>query len=207
MGALGLGDHPTPACPVAPGGPHEVAEHAGRRLGLVGEAGGLGQGAGDPGLQAGVARKAKDVIDLVRLAPAHQRVTGEAAVGAQDDLHLGPALADQAGDARHLFNRAGGGVDVGLPQLGAEQVLPAEDVERQVAVAIIVAVEEAAFLVAVDRIVGGVQVQDDRLGRLAPTIQEKLYEKVLDGLGVVTDLAVAVLAGRRMLKPVQRALA
>jgi hypothetical protein len=37
----------------------------------------------------------------------------------------------------------------------------AEDVERQVAVAIIIAVEEAAFLVAMQRIIGGIKVEDD----------------------------------------------
>ena len=37
----------------------------------------------------------------------------------------------------------------------------AEDVERQVAVAVGIAVEEAAFLVAVQRVIGGVEIEDD----------------------------------------------
>ena len=39
----------------------------------------------------------------------------------------------------------------------------AEHVQRQVAVAVIVAVEEAPFLVAVERIIGGVEIEDDPL--------------------------------------------
>ena len=46
-------------------------------------------------------------------------------------------------------------------QLGRQQVPAAEDVERQVAVAIIIAMEEPAFLLAVQRIVGGIQIEDD----------------------------------------------
>jgi len=41
----------------------------------------------------------------------------------------------------------------------------AEHVERQVAVAVIVAVKEPAFLMAVQRVVGGVEVEDDLFGR------------------------------------------
>ena len=52
------------------------------------------------------------------------------------------------------------------PQLGAQQMLAAEDVQRQIAVIIVVAVEEPPFLVAVQRIVRGIQVQDDLARRL-----------------------------------------
>ena len=44
-------------------------------------------------------------------------------------------------------------------------MVAAEDVERQVAVALVVGVEEAPQLVAVDRVVGDVEVQDDPAGR------------------------------------------
>jgi hypothetical protein len=42
-------------------------------------------------------------------------------------------------------------------------VPPSEDVERQVAVRAVVAVIEAAFLASVQRIVGGIEVEDDAL--------------------------------------------
>ena len=43
--------------------------------------------------------------------------------------------------------------------LAASRCSPQKHVERQVAVAVVEAVEEAAFLVAVDRIVRGVQIE------------------------------------------------
>jgi hypothetical protein len=52
----------------------------------------------------------------------------------------------------NLRDRAGAGVDVGTPQLGAQQMAAAEDVQRQIAVTAIKAVEEFSFLIAVQRV-------------------------------------------------------
>ena len=40
--------------------------------------------------------QAEQEIDAVVLAPRHQRLAGKARIGAQQDAHLGPALADRA---------------------------------------------------------------------------------------------------------------
>ena len=93
------------------------------------------------------------------------------------------------------------------PQLGGQQVIAAEDVERQVAVAVVVAVEEAAFLTAVQRVVGGVQVEDQPLRRLPVGVEEEIDEEPLDRLRLMTDAAVAMGACGRVLQPVQRRLA
>ena len=82
--------------------------------------------------------------------------------------------ADAAGDARDLLHRSGGGVDVGAPELGRQQMPAAEDVERQVAVAVVVAVEKAPLLVSVQRHVGGVQVEDDLPRRRAMGVEEEI---------------------------------
>ena len=83
----------------------------------------------------------------------------------------------------------------------------AEHVKRQVAVAIIVAVEEAAFLIAVQRVVRGVEVEDDLLGRPVVRLEEEIDEQGLDRRGLMCDLAV--LRGRlaRQFEPVQRRFA
>lgn len=41
----------------------------------------------------------------------------------------------------------------------------AKDVQRQIAVMIIITVDEPCLLVAVDRIVGGIEIEDDLFGR------------------------------------------
>ena len=72
----------------------------------------------------------------------------------------------------------------------------AEDVERQVAVAIVVAVEEPAFLLAVQRIVGGIQIEDDLLRSLPMRLQEQVDEQRLDRRRVVAHLVIPRRLGR-----------
>ena len=87
-------------------------------------------------------------------------------------------------------------------------MVAAEGVERQIAVAVVIAVEEPPLLVPVQGVVRGVQVEDDLLRWLGVRFQEQVHEQGLDGIGIVTDLVVARRPARgRMLEPVQRALA
>ena len=129
--------------------------------------------------QARVAGQAEDVIDPVR---SHQTISASRAKpeSARNRIRtLRPAGPDLGDDPRDLFNRPGAGIDVGAPQLGGQEMPAAEDVKRQIAVAVVVAVEEAAFLVAVQRIVGGVEIEDDLLGRPPCAVQEQTHEQPL----------------------------
>ena len=68
----------------------------------------------------------------------------------------------------------------------------AEDVERQVAVAIIVAMEKAALLMPMDRVIGRVEVQNDLARGLCPEgIEEEVDEHGLDRGSVMPDLVIA----------------
>ena len=58
-----------------------------------------------------------------------------------------------------------------------------EDVERQEAVVIVVAVEEAPLLMAVHRIVGGVDVEHDLLGRRLEGGDVGLHQNLVDAPG------------------------
>ncbi len=88
------------------------------------------------------------------LAPAHQLVSAEATVGANHDGGPRPVLADVANDAGDLFRCAVGGIARRGSELGGEQMPAAEDVQRQIAIAVVVAVKVPTLLVAVERIVG-----------------------------------------------------
>ena len=75
---------------------------------------------------------------------------------------------------------------------------------------IIVTVEEAAELVAVDRIVGGVEVEHDPVGRSAVGLEEEGHEEAFDIVGAAGDLlvpAVGVGSGGGQFEAVERALA
>ena len=169
---LGLGDDPALMAPALERGPGEVGEAPCRLAAPTGVALGSCEVGTDMLDQARIPCEPEDIVDPVRLAPGHQPLAGEAGVCAQHDRHLRPALADARDNARHLVCRAGVGVDVRSPQLRRQQLVATEGVERQIAVAVVVAVEEAAFLMAVQRVVGGVQIEDQLFGRLCMTEAE-----------------------------------
>ena len=75
--------------------------------------------------------------------------------------------ADARDEARHFLDRAGRRIQVGAPQLGHQQIAAAEHVERQIAIAIVIAVEKPPLLLAVQRIVRRIQVKDELLAEAA----------------------------------------
>jgi hypothetical protein len=73
------------------------------------------------------------------------------------DHLIKPASVTLSHRQRH-HDKARVGIDIGPPQFSRQQLPPAEDIPRLIAVANIVAVEEPAFLIAVQRVVGGIEV-------------------------------------------------
>ncbi len=157
-------------------------------------------------LQPLVARQAEEVIDLVLFAPGHQFLAAEAGVGAQHDLHFRPPGAQLPGDAPDLVQSPFGRVLVGRPQPRAQQLVAGEDVQRQVAVAVVEAMEEPLRLMAMERDVGRVEIEHNLLGRRCVRLDEQIAQQRVDLLRLVVDLVIALIAARK-LQPVQRALA
>jgi hypothetical protein len=88
-------------------------------------------------------------------------------------------------------------------------MVPAEDVERQVTVVAVVAVEEAPLLVAVHRIVGRIQIEHQLGRRRRVRGQERRHEPLRDRRAVIDDLLVPRRRrgiGRRELQAVEGAL-
>ena len=153
---LGFGHHPTLSGPALQGAEAKVGEAPDRLLMLVREGFGLGQLGADGFFQAGIAGQTEQIVHLIVLTPGHQRLSGKAGVGPQQDLDLRSGTAQAGDDALDLFEGTGGGIDVGGSQQGAEQMAGAEDVEGQVAVAPVIAMKEPVLLLPVEGIVGGV---------------------------------------------------
>ena len=110
--------------------------------------------------------------------------------------------------APQTLKRPGRAIDVGPPQLGREQMPAAEDVEGEIAVGIVVAVEEPALLMPMQRHVGRVQVEGDLPRRRAVGLLEQVHKQRLDRRAIVANPVIAAgLTRRRVLQPVQRALA
>jgi hypothetical protein len=67
--------------------------------------------------------------------------------------------------------------------------------------------EEPTLLMPVQRVVGGVEIENDPLGRRLVRLEEEGDEQALDRHRVVADLVVAARRHRRVFEPVERALA
>src|SRR6201995_3267052 len=75
-----------------------------------------------------------------------------------------------------------------------------------IAITVVVAVEEAPFLVPIQRVVGGVEVERDLCRRLVVGIEEQINEQPFHGAGVGGDLVVAAPRGGGGLPPGSRGL-
>jgi len=186
------------------GPPQEVLEPASRF------AGPFGLGAGGPHLgldlrgQARVAGQAEDVVNPVLLTLGHDHLAAEAAVGPQQDAHARPAGADPGDDAGQFLGRSGRGIDVRPPQLRRQQMAPAEDVEWQVAIRIVIAVEEPALLMSMRRIIGGIKIERDLGWGFRMRTEEEIDEQCLDGGGIGGDPGIAGGFGTAEFQTVQR---
>ena len=109
--------------------------------------------------------------------------------------------------ARHLLDRAGGRVHRRAPQLGDQQMAAAEHVERQVAVAVVISVEKPPLLLAMQRIVGRIEVENDLPRFALLRLHKQVDQKIFDRHRIVADLVVARRRKLAQLQPVQCRLA
>jgi hypothetical protein len=108
---------------------------------------------------------------------------------------------------RALFDRTGRRVDIGTPQLGRQQMRAAENVQRQITIAVVIAVKEPPLLMPVQRVVGGVEIEDDLLGRLLVRLQEQIDKQRLDLGAIPGDPVIARQLRPAPLQPVERRFA
>lgn len=100
-----------------------------------------------------------------------------------------------------------GSIAVGLPQPCAQNMLATEGIQRQITVAVIVAMEEPSFLLAVQRQIGCVHVQDDLFRRPCVRLDKHADQQLVDAVLPEGDLLVSILLASAEFQPVQRALA
>src|ERR1035441_1304721 len=97
-------------------------------------------------------RKPRDCCEPLRRRAHKRRPTISKAGkrrGCSPSLSIKPKTvghADLAHDSFHLRHAAFGPIDIGRPQAGAQHILATDDVQGQIAVMPVVAVEETLFL-------------------------------------------------------------
>jgi hypothetical protein len=96
------------------------------------------------------------------------------------------------------------------PQQGQERMIATENVQRQIAVAVVVTMKEGAELIAVHREIGGIDIENDARRRQRVLLQEYLNEELLHAVEVGDDLLVATIfvgTHRRKFETVEGAFA
>src|SRR5438067_11199114 len=83
----------------------------------------------------------------------------------------------------------------------------AEDVQRQIAIAVVIAVKEAPLLMPVQRVIGGIEIEDDLLGWVLVRPQKQIDKQRLDLGPVPSDAVIARQLRPAPLQPVERRFA
>ena len=105
-------------------------------------------------------------------------------------------LSEAGNDPIQFLDRTGGGINIGRAKPGTQQMCPTENVQRQITVMPVVPMKESSRLMPVDRIIRGIQVQDDPARGTIIRVQKYVCKKVIDPVAVDGDLRVStVLAG------------
>ncbi len=99
-------------------------------------------------------------------APGHDLLATKAAIGPDNDLRFGATFPHRSNDFLECLDGAPSRVRVAGAQLGPERDRADKGIEGQITVAAIEAVKETSFLLAVQRIVTGIQIDDDLLAML-----------------------------------------
>jgi hypothetical protein len=106
---------------------------------------------------------------------------------------VGAGLPDLRHDTLDLLDTARRGVLIGGTQAGRQEVLAAEDVERQVELAVMIAMEEPLFLVAVEGQIGRIEIEYDLPGWLrVPFAGEQAEQGIVAPLVVILKIMVTV---------------
>src|SRR5260370_10352988 len=107
-----------------------------------------------------IPRQPEHKVHTIVFAPTHQLVTAEAGVSTQNDFHFRPGRPDLRYDSSDFLKAAKRGVVVGFSQPSAQNMLSADNVQRQITITVVISVEEPPLLLAVQRQVRGIHVQN-----------------------------------------------
>ena len=186
--------------------PHEAPEAPPRLSGAPALRPGAGRFVRNLRLRAFVPGQTQQIIHLVGLAPAHRRIARETRIGPQQNPHIRPARPQPGHNPRRLFHSPGRAVDIRRPQFRRRKMTTAENIKRQIATAVAIAVEKPPFLRPVNRIVRRVQIQDNPLRSLLVRPHEQRHKQTLNRRTIMRNLAAPGRTHTPRLKPVPRRL-
>jgi hypothetical protein len=103
-------------------------------------------------------------------------MAAEARITLKNDAHFGPNLTQSLHQQRQDRPGMLGSIDLAGSQITHQQLIATKYIPWQKAVVIVIAVEEATFLAAMDRIIRGIEVEDQLIGWLSKGGNELLEQ-------------------------------
>jgi hypothetical protein len=97
-------------------------------------------------------------------APAQQLFTAKTTISTDNYLGIRPTGTNTFHDRYQLFHRTCRSIIVGRTQSSTEQMLSAKNIQRQVTVGLVIPMKKAPLLVAVQRVVGSIDIKDNLFG-------------------------------------------
>ncbi len=141
--------------------------------------GGLGHHRRRQGGKPDIAGQTGDGADIMALAPRHHAPATKPAVGPHHDPNPGPGLAQTLDRTLRNSPRMERPIGLRWAKAGDRKMVAREYMERQKAIAVVAAVKETAFLVAVHRIIGGIEIRRQFLRRHLVAGDEGLDEDLV----------------------------
>src|SRR6201987_2297435 len=124
---------------------------------------------------------------MLSFAPCHNLLATETAVGAHNDPRFGTTVSHRGYDLLRGVDGAASRVPIAGAQLSPERHRTDKGKQRQVTVAAIEAVKETSFLMTVQRVVGGIQIDDDLQAILGQAAHAHPQKAVFDCFVVGAD--------------------
>ena len=129
--------------------------------------------------QTAVLADADDVIDVIPVAPIQNPWAIKAAVTTEYDTGIRPVLPDKLHQQRQNGPAVAAVTAIAGAQVTDQEMATTKHVQREVAMVVVVAIEELAGLIPVDRNIGTVKVQHDLLGWFVMLLDEVVPEQFM----------------------------
>ena len=120
-----------------------------------------------------------NVINTITITPVEQKLPAKAAITAEDNLNGWPMRSDEVN--QQFKDRSGvfRAIDLTLSKVSDQRESPAKEIQRQIAVVVVIAVEELLRLVTMQRYIRRIEVQNDLGRRLCMASNEGIPEHLV----------------------------
>src|SRR6185369_5959402 len=146
-------------------------------------------------------------LHLMVFAPTHQLVTAKTGISPHDDFHFRPCRPDLRYNPADFSQAAERRIMIGFPQPRAQYMLSAENVKPQITIAVVIPVEESPLLLAMQRQVGGIHIQNELIGSLRLRLDEYLHQQLIDRFLPESNFLISIRGPGAQFHSVQRTLA